>query len=177
MWGRGDFKIVPPLGGLYSGIAPLTTTIELSSNGQDYVALRSKITYIDPYFRDLMWSANPRNTLTYHPSSGSVAGGTIVTVVGAPVYVRDPHDVACIFGERVVQAFYDPGDVISSRERFTRGYCLRALAKSPCRDVRNPNKCVCIIRFCLLSSSLSTPTYIYTHPQTNRYNAQRKFHY
>ena len=57
-WGRGDFTIVPPRDRLYSGIAPVLTTVELSINGQN-MRLRQRIKYVDPYFRDLMWSANP----------------------------------------------------------------------------------------------------------------------
>ena len=66
----------------------MLTTVELSINGQEYVGLRQRIKYVDPYFRDLMWSANPLNSLSLHPSSGSVNGGTVVTILGTPAYVR-----------------------------------------------------------------------------------------
>ena len=59
--------------------------------------------------------------------------------------VRYANDVACLFGDRVVQGFYDQGDVVSERERLTRGYCVRALQRSSCRELRGDECAKCMI--------------------------------
>ena len=53
--------------------------------------------------------------------------------------------MACLFGDRVVQGFYDQGDVVSERERLTRGYCVRALQRSSCRELRGDECAKCMI--------------------------------
>ena len=80
---------VDPLYGrrpLYGDVLP-SVPVEYSLNGQQYTAQDSMFTYA------------PHTTLSrVSPSSGPLAGGTMVRVRGAELWAHDTHRV-CAFGE------------------------------------------------------------------------------
>lgn len=113
VWGEREFSLgeshssVP----LYAGTPPTPVIVEMSLNGRDWHPAPQRFTYHDPWYHNVRHRADPRNTYTFHPRSGPVAGGTMVTVWGLPTLLSEAGaqseaPYTCVFGTRMVRAVY-----------------------------------------------------------------------